>query len=322
MLRLILAIVLAAQSTWPTQAALLPPYFVSSVVALGSVQTITEPGKPPIGKWVTEGTGFLYGYLVGPDPDIQKRRYAVFLITAGHVVKSHPQTGRNTIGVRVDATDASAKSQDFEIPLANWFYHPEEAIDLAAVSVPLEFLKEKGLETAFFASDEMALTKGQMSEAGVSAGDGVFILGFPMGLSGETRNYTIARQGAIARISQYLENGSNSFLVDSFVFPGNSGGPVILKPELFAVQGTKPHQNAMLLGVVQSYQPYTDVAFSGQTKHARITFEENSGLAVVLPVDFINNMVKNRAEALWKEEQLRAKPAESVPAPPQSAPAH
>jgi hypothetical protein len=78
----------------------------------------------------------------------------------------------------------------------------------------------------------------------------------------------------------------------------------------------------MLLGVVQSYQSYTDVAYSAQTKHPRITFEENSGLAVVLPVDFINEMVKAKAEADWKEEQLRVKPPETAPSPPQTAPAN
>jgi hypothetical protein len=306
-----------------SKAALLPPYFVSSVVALGSVQTVVvEPGKPPVTKWVTEGTGFFFGYLVQPDADPVKRKYAVFLITAGHVVKQHPFNEKKSIGIRVDATEASAKSQDFDILISDWFFHPDGEIDLAAVSVPVDMLKSKGLETAFFANDEMALTKSQMADVGVSAGDGVFILGFPMGLSGETRNFVIVRQGAVARVSQYLENGSNSFLVDSFVFPGNSGGPVILKPELFSIQGTKSIQKAMLLGVVQSYQPYTDVAYSAQTKHARITFEENSGLAVVLPVDFINEMVKSKAEAVWKEEQLRVKPPETAPSPPQAVPAN
>jgi hypothetical protein len=303
-------------------AALLPPYFVSSVVALGSVQTVVEPGKPPVTKWVTEGTGFFFGYLVQPDDDPVKRQYAVFLVTAGHVVKLHPPNEKKMIGIRVDATEVSAKSQDFEIPIDNWFFHPNGEIDLAAVSIPIDILKSKGLETAFFANDMMALTKSQMADVGVSAGDGVFILGFPMGLSGETRNYVIVRQGAVARVSQYLENGSNSFLVDAFVFPGNSGGPVILRPEIFSIQGTKANQKAMLLGVVQSYQPYTDVAYSAQTKHARITFEENSGLAVVLPVDFINEMVKSKAEAVWKEEQLRIKPPETAPSPPQTVPAN
>jgi hypothetical protein len=136
-----------------------------------------------------------------------------------------------------------------------------------------------------------------------------------MGLSGVTRNYAILRQGAIARISEYLDNASKWFLVDSFVFPGNSGGPVILKPEITSIQGTKSNARSMLIGVVQGYQPYTDIAVSVQTKHQRIAFEENSGLAVVFPVDYINEMVKERAEAVWKTEQLKVKPPETAPIP-------
>jgi hypothetical protein len=36
---------------------------------------------------------------------------------------------------------------------------------------------------------------------------------------------------------------------------------------------------------------YVDVAVSEQTKKARIAFEENSGLAEVLPVDFIDEAI-------------------------------
>jgi hypothetical protein len=104
------------------------------------------------------------------------------------------------------------------------------------------------------------------------------------------------------------------------VFPGNSGGPVVLKPEIFSIQGTKASPKAFLVGVVASYQPYIDTAVSQQTQHPRITFEENSGLATVIPVDFINEMLKLPAEAIWNAEQQRIAPAPlTIPSiPPQS----
>lgn len=302
----------------PSRAALFPPYFISAVVALGTSQTMQEQGKPPITKWVTVGTGFFYGYLVHDDADVAKRKYAVFLVTAGHVVKGFAASGNSKIDVRVDATEASGKSENFEIPISDWLYHP--SVDLAAFPLPIEFLRSKGLQNSFFASDEHSLTKKQMVDAGTSAGDGVFIPGFPMGLSGEQRNYVIVRQGAIARISEFLEGASNNFLVDAFVFPGNSGGPVVLKPEILSIQGTKANPKAFLVGVVASYQSYIDTAVSQQTQHPRITFEENSGLATVIPVDYINEMLKLPAETMWTAEQQRAAPPPlTIPAkPPQS----
>jgi hypothetical protein len=318
-----LALVVMFLITGEARAALVPPYFFSTVVALGGMQLVPaiEAGKPPVMKWVTEGTGFFYGYLVQDDPDQTKKKYAVFLITAGHVVKEHPVNATGTIGVRVDTEDTAGKAQDFQLPLNQWFFHPgAPEVDLAAFPMPLDTLRSMKLESGFFANDAHAFTKNQLSDAGVSAGDGVFVLGFPMGLAGENRNYTIVRQGAIARISDYLDGKTKTFLIDSFVFPGNSGGPVVLKPEISSIQGTKSNAKGALVGVVEGYQPYTDVAQSVQTKHNRITFEENSGLAVIVPVEFINEMVEERAEAMWKAEQLKLKPAETAPIPDEAPP--
>jgi hypothetical protein len=131
-------------------------------------------------------------------------------------VKGFASSGRSKIDVRIDATEVSGKSENFEIPVSDWVYHPN--VDLAAFPVQIETLKSKGLQNSFFASDEYSLTKQQMVDAGTSAGDGVFIPGFPMGLSGDQRNYVIVRQGATARISELLEGASNNFLVDALYF--------------------------------------------------------------------------------------------------------
>lgn len=112
-----------------------------------------------------------------------------------------------------------------------------------------------------------------------------------MGLIGGQRNYVIVRQGTIARIRDYLAGTSTEFLVDATIFPGNSGGPVITRPELTSIQGTKNIQSAYLVGVVQGYLPYDDVAISTQTKRPRVIFEENSGLASVVPMDYVKEVV-------------------------------
>ena len=88
-------------SAIPTSAALLPPFFISAVVALGGDQPFAEPGSPPANCWVTEGTGFFYGYLVHNDSDLSKRQYAVYLVTAGHVVREHGAAGQQSIRVRL-----------------------------------------------------------------------------------------------------------------------------------------------------------------------------------------------------------------------------
>src|SRR5207245_9381948 len=95
----------------------------------------------------------------------------------------------------------------------------------------------------------------------------------------------------------------NEFLIDTAIFPGNSGGPMITKPEMVAIQGTKPLTRAWLIGLVASYVPYIDVAVSQQTKRPRITFEENSGLAAVFPIDFVAEVIDTQLKALTAQGQ-------------------
>jgi S1-C subfamily serine protease len=102
------------------------------------------------------------------------------------------------------------------------------------------------------------------------------------------------RSGCIARIRDALAASSKELLIDAPIFPGNSGGPVVTKPEEVAIQGTKAVGSAYLIGMVTSYVPYRDVAVSAQTGAVRIVFEENSGLASVLPMDYVVEAIQTR----------------------------
>jgi hypothetical protein len=283
----------------PACAALIPPAFVDSVVALGS--TMAGPalsGQASRLEWRTEGTGFFYGHLFQGDPEPTNRKYQVFLVTARHVIDEHMKAQLGNVSIRLNPKDSTLQVQEFTIPShpesgeGTWFYHPDPNIDIAIVPVNFEFLKERGFEPNFFASDLMIANRDKMKEIEIAAGDGVFVLGFPMNLAGAQRNYVVARQGCLARISEMLDGASKTFMLDTFVFPGNSGGPVILKPEITSISGTKSQPKAYLIGIVVSYRPYDDIAISAQTKRARVIFEENSGLAEVLPSDYIEQTIE------------------------------
>ena len=276
-------------------AALIPPFFINSVVAIGH----PESNPDGVQTWVTEGSGFFYGFLVQDDPDPQKRRYEIYLITNRHVIQNH-----NIVFIRLNPKEQSDQGQIFDIPaidqqgLPSWFTHKDSNVDIAATRVNWTFLQERGIDVNFMASDTNAADTKKMKEIGVSAGDPIFVLGFPMNLAGQQRNYVIARPGAVARVTDLMDSATTLLLIDSHVFPGNSGGPVILEPTALAIQGTKSNNSAYLLGVVRSFIPYVDVAISPQTQRARVTFEENSGLAEVIPIDRINEAIK-----AWRESR-------------------
>jgi S1-C subfamily serine protease len=281
----------------PVRAANIPPFFINSVVALGAMQLVYEPGKPPHMQWVTEGTGFFYGYLAKDDADPTKKQYEIYLVTAKHVVEGHPQN-LGDMTVRVNPKVAKSPPGEFKLPTrpndgVTWVFHDDPMIDIAIIQINLSLLRSQEFESDFFPNDTASADREKLIKIGASSGDGIFVLGFPMGLTGEQKNYVIVRQGIIARLNEMIDNVSNKFTIDSFVFPGNSGGPVVLKPELVAIKGTSVINTAYLIGVVVDYLPYTDIAVSNQTKKARISFEENSGLAEVIPMNFVDETIKS-----------------------------
>jgi hypothetical protein len=280
-----------AEPMSPAKAALIPPFFSDVVVALGVDQVVLEPGQPPQQKWVTEGTGFFYGVPANNDPDPAKRLYSVFMVTAKHVVRDHPKE-LGDLRIRVNPTASSSPVKELPLPSDNWFFHPNLDIDVAIIDVDLGELRKQGYQSTFFPGDLAAADKKKLRSDGVANGDGIFVLGFPMNLAGAQRNYVIVRQGAIARITEMLDNASSTFMIDALVFPGNSGGPVVLKPEAMAIAGTQSHAAAQLIGMVASYRPYSEVAVSQQTHQPRVLFQENSGLAEVLPIDYVDETIR------------------------------
>jgi hypothetical protein len=140
-----------------------------------------------------------------------------------------------------------------------------------------------------------------------------------MGLTGNTHSAVVVREGIIARIEDLLYFGGESFLIDSFVFPGNSGGPVLLKPELISIPGTQNHPASYLIGVVDAYQPYREPAVSPQTQETRIIFEENSGLAAILPIDYVTDTIVADcivSDGIKRRSSIRPGSTDSSASPP------
>ena len=265
--------------------ALLPTNCLNAVVSVGI-------GDDPAQRiWV--GTGFFYGTKV-KDQD----KYQVFLITNKHVLQ-----GVDSVWLRFNKTSVQ-ESEDYRLILKNadtgaqqWSSHP--TVDVAACGfILINQIQEAGYDAGFLAADTLAETKQELKSRGATEGDGIFLLGFPMSLIGQERRYVICRSGYIARIQDMHEGLNNQYLVDAMVFPGNSGGPVISRPQLSSLQGTQAVHTAKLIGIVTSYVPYQDVAESRQTRRVRVVFEENSGLAVVLPIDYVNEVAKLERDRL------------------------
>jgi S1-C subfamily serine protease len=272
---------------------LIPPTYIDAVVAIGF------DNAEGVRHYVA--TGFLYGVFdkaVGQDS-----LYRVYLVTNKHVLD-----GKQRAWLRFNP-EGDDPAKEFPLDLFHasgdrlWFVHNDSTVDLAVISINANFLADQGIKYHIFRSNQNVATCVKAAELGISEGDGIFVLGFPMGLVGEHRNFVMVRGGIIARISDALCGRSKEFLIDATVFPGNSGGPVVTRPELVAITGTKANSTSYLLGVVKSYVPYHDVAISAQTNRPRIIFEENSGLAAVVPADFVVELVDLADETLRARQE-------------------
>lgn len=271
-----------------TTMALIPPFFLDCVVAVGfraDDETVHY-----------QATGFLYGHF-NQQIDENTKNYSVYLVTNRHVFQ-----GRQLAILRFNPEGAEP-AREFNLQLINdageqlWLAHQDEAIDVAVIGINGQILQQQGIRLALFGNDGHTLNRARASELGLTEGDGVFVLGFPLGLVGESRNFVVVRTGCVARIRDCLEGNQKEFLIDCSIFPGNSGSPVVLRPAATAIENTKLINAAYLIGIVASYVPYLDVAVSQQTNRPRVTFEENSGLASVFPVDYIEQLITATVEA-------------------------
>lgn len=269
--------------------ALIPPFFLDCVVAIG------VPGDKEETRWLA--SGFLLGKFV-EKIDEDQSNYRVYLVTNRHVFE-----GVNIVRVRFNPKrDQSARWYDASLQDSEgrprWFSPADRDIDVAVMPMNVKLLQEQDMQFSWFHSDKHIANMAKLSESEATEGDGVFILGFPALLVGGDRSYVIVRSGAIARIRDALAGHSTEFLLDAFVFPGNSGGPVVTKPEVVSIRGTKASGSANLIGVVKSYVPYRDVALSAQTGRPRVIFEENSGLSAVVPIDFVQEAIQQHELSL------------------------
>ena len=270
--------------------ALIPPAYLNSVLSIG-VEKKNEKDEP---VFRSIATGFLVGKPIGEKNDKGEQSFSLFVVTNRHVFYNdkNKQFVKEVL-LRFNTTDN--KSHLFKVNLLNadskpiWSMHTNEKVDLAVLPINAGAISDAKIDFYFFRENDLFFAK-DFNSKNVSTGDGLFVLGFPMSISGKAKNFVIIRQGVIARVDEeILEDGF--YYIDASAYPGNSGGPVIVKPEVVSIQGTQSNGSAGLIGVISSGETYSDVAVSQQTGEAKVIFTEQTGLVRVVPVEFIYEII-------------------------------
>ena len=256
--------------------SIIPSFFKNAVVPVGLRQADSSV------RWI--GTGF---FVVR---QINESEGTPFLISNRHVLEGHSQI---TISMKEQGTNALrlADIDLVETGKPKYVLHHNPQIDIAILPLDGDFITNNNLEFPYFNIDVHAMTSSELRSHGVDDGSLVHMLGFPLGLVNDHSMLPICRLGCIARISEDQIKESNNILVDIQNFPGNSGSPVILRPEIAAIEGTGTLTECVLIGIIHSYIPYKDVLLSNQTQEIVEIRSENSGIANAHPVEFIREII-------------------------------
>jgi hypothetical protein len=265
--------------------ALIPTRFLDSVVAIGR-----EIGA---GQFDWYGTGFLFGELTRLDPQTKMYDMTLWLVTCRHVFSDEPD-----MHLRLNLKNGEVR--DLKI-LANndgkqqWTSHPTDSVDVAVLGLNVAQFSAAGVDDAYIFSENCWVMQ-KMLEKGISEGDGVFVLGYPLGIMSRGRQRAIARAGIIARIRDAYDHAPNDFLIDAHIFEGNSGGPVVTRPEFAHIQGTQSNNFCMVVGIVTHVHGYNARArvlvegADGKFKldeSFQVRLKDPAGLAKVEPIDRI-----------------------------------
>lgn len=276
---------------------LIPKCYRSAIVAIG-ISKKDSPAK----TFESLGTGFLYGKL-------NKKvdgggSYHVFLVTNRHVIEG-ALGDKKSISIKF-TQDGGHKDIDIELfdkdNSCNYHFHDNDKIDVAIVPINIEEkVDARGLPDPFvFRNDIDVLTYKKMINLGVAEGSSIFTCGFPLEFL--DKDFVIVRSGIIARIQDCYKEITNTFLIDSLIFPGNSGSAVILNATFSETDEAKQIKIPKLIGIVTGYIPYHERAISEYTGNPRIIFEENSGLGTVVPVDYIDETIEQAKKIYGKKD--------------------
>ncbi len=276
--------------------AIIPLFFMEAVVALGI--DLQDNQK----HWI--GTGFLVSSKEQYNPNATN----VYIITNKHVVKNQHClyvrfNNNNAIGVKDLPMSLIGKGG-----IKNYSEHPNPNVDIVAIQINTYLILRNNLNLSHFNLDDHSLMLNQMKNTGVCEGSLVYALGFPMNLVGNDVKAPLCRLGCISRVADAFVNpqAAETFLVDAQSFPGNSGGPIISRPECISINGTPINNSANLIGILSAYIPYRETLYSGQTGIERMIQEENSGLTIVHPVDRIKEVVELERKRI--EQTMTANP--------------
>ena len=216
----------------------------------------------------------------------ESTEHGVWIVTCKHAVENEP-----FIGVRLNTTAGS--SLTYVTTGASW--KRDEQADVAVLK--FKGWRNPDIDLAMFEYSQ-AVEKERIVRHALYEGTPIALTGYPVSmLRARDRNYPVVQFGYIAQIQGYLAGAQNHavFLIGGAIFPGNSGGPVLV-PGGTPTAVTRYFRRGLLLGMVCAQRLAPTSTDKGWTYDIR----QSGYLAQVVPMAAIHKAIEQ--SGVWKVE--------------------
>lgn len=245
------------------------------------------------------GTCFFVSY---PDDRVGKGQGFVYLVTNRHVASPGIETGQPypLIGttLRLNRKGPPGGSDEIVLPLGpqlNWYLSNDAAVDLAV----LPFAPDQTNYDVELIPVSLFETEDEVQKNRITEGDSVLFTGYFYQFPGLKKFQPIVREGVLAmmpdeELDTTLHQRGRLYLADLHVFGGNSGSPLFVSLGGFRDGALIAGGGYKLLGVISGYyHEDSNLELTVATTY-QATLEQNSGIAMVVPIDALKNLLEGR----------------------------
>ncbi len=203
-----------------------------------------------------------------------------------------------------------------------WIKHPDGKTDLAVFPVLpfMTLLKNAGATLDIIPFDDTILpTEKELSESSVFVD--IKMIGYPIGIWDAHHNLPVVRRGMTATDLTVDYNGRPEFLVDTAIFPGSSGSPILIAEEgarSYGVSYMRVPDQLRLLGIVYAQHQFTATGGvevvtvpSAFDMKARTSVPAN--LALVIKAEKLREFEPVLKKLAGIQEKEANKPSEATP---------
>ncbi len=229
--------------------------------------------------------------------DENGQAYAVYAVTAKHVIEGIRKLGLTTTWLRLNTHNGEAVWT--QVSMEQWFFSPTDAsVDVAILQVSLP-----GELDHLILPYSLCITEQRMQEDEIGVGDEVFVTGLFRHHHGNRRNIPIVRVGNIAclkeKISTQAYGEIDAYLIEARSTGGLSGSPVFLNLGVTRmIQGQIKYAQSQpifyLFGLIHGHYDVRSDSIDdiGADKTDHLTPERvNTGIAIVVPFHKIDEVI-------------------------------